>query len=185
MSQYIRLKIMKVLLTFYLFLEAYEREMGICSARSRNGQKTSQLRNGAKAQAYEAQQQQAQQQIEAQQRQIEALQRQKQQQPQSHQKDLTHKLIKYAELKKQGILTEEEFQKLKMDLLSRMQGKSTLLYYACNMYQHFLAGFLPLLRRRNAENLFDLSKTPTGFLSTAMVYILFKNRFVIDRWIKK
>lgn len=61
------------------------------------------------AQAYEAQQQQAQQQIEAQQRQIEALQRQKQQQPQSHQKDLTHKLIKYAELKKQGILTEEEF----------------------------------------------------------------------------
>ena len=72
------------------------------------------------AQAYEAQQQQAQQQIEAQQRQIEALQRQKQQQPQSHQKDLTEKLIKYAELKKQGILTEEEFQKLKMDLLSRM-----------------------------------------------------------------
>ena len=70
------------------------------------------------AQAYEAQQQ-AQQQIEAQQRQIEALQRQKQQQPQPHQEDLTQKLIKYAELKKQGILTEEEFQKLKMDLLSR------------------------------------------------------------------
>jgi hypothetical protein len=71
------------------------------------------------AQAYEAQQQ-AQQQIEAQQRQIEALQRQKQQQPQPHQEDLTQKLIKYAELKKQGILTEEEFQKLKMDLLSRI-----------------------------------------------------------------
>ena len=72
------------------------------------------------AQAYEYQQQQAQQQIEAQQRQIEALQRQKQQQPQPHQEDLTQKLIKYAELKKQGILTEEEFQKLKMDLLSKL-----------------------------------------------------------------
>ena len=71
------------------------------------------------AQAYEAQQQQAQQQIEAQQRQIEALQRQKQQ-PQPHQEDLTQKPIKYAELKKQGILTEEEFQKLKMDLLSKL-----------------------------------------------------------------
>jgi hypothetical protein len=73
------------------------------------------------AQAYEAQQQQAQQQIDAQQRQIEALQRQKpQQQPQPQQEDLTQKLIKYAELKKQGIITEEEFQKLKMDLLSRI-----------------------------------------------------------------
>jgi multidrug resistance efflux pump len=76
------------------------------------------------AQAYEAQQQQAQQQIEAQQRQIEALQRQsqqqKRQQPQPHQDDLTQKLIKYAELKKQGILTEEEFQKLKTDLLSKL-----------------------------------------------------------------
>ena len=72
------------------------------------------------AQAYEAQQQQAQHQIEAQQRQIEALQRQKPQQPQPQQEDLTQKLIKYAELKKQGIITEEEFQKLKMDLLSRI-----------------------------------------------------------------
>jgi hypothetical protein len=72
------------------------------------------------AQAYEAQQQQAQQQIEAQQRQIEALQQQKPQQPQPQQEDLTQKLIKYADLKKQGIITEEEFQKLKMDLLSRI-----------------------------------------------------------------
>lgn len=76
------------------------------------------------AQAYEAQQQQAQQQIEAQQRQIEALQRQQQQtqhhpQPQQHE-DLTEKLKKYADLKQQGILTEEEFQKLKMDLISRI-----------------------------------------------------------------
>ena len=74
------------------------------------------------AQAYEAQQQQAQQQIEAQQRQIEALQRQQTQhhpQPQQHE-DLTEKLKKYADLKQQGILTEAEFQKLKMDLLSKL-----------------------------------------------------------------
>ena len=74
------------------------------------------------SQAYEAQQQQAQRQIEAQQRQIEALQQQKQQsEPQSsNQDDLTQKLQKYADLKQKGILTEEEFQKLKMDLLSKM-----------------------------------------------------------------
>jgi hypothetical protein len=74
------------------------------------------------AQAYEDQQQQAQQQIEAQQRQIEALQRQQTQhhpQPQQHE-DLTEKLKKYADLKQQGILTEEEFQKLKADLLSKL-----------------------------------------------------------------
>ena len=74
------------------------------------------------AQAFDAQQQQAQQQIEAQQRQIEALQRQQvQHQPQPQQQDdLTQKLIKFAELKKQGIITEEEFQKLKLDLLSKL-----------------------------------------------------------------
>jgi multidrug resistance efflux pump len=75
------------------------------------------------AQAYEAQQQQAQQQIEAQQRQIEALQRQQQTQhhpqPQQHE-DLSEKLKKYADLKQQGIITEEEFQKLKLDLLSKL-----------------------------------------------------------------
>lgn len=68
------------------------------------------------AQAYEYQQQQAQQ------RQIEALQRQQTQhhpQPQQHE-DLTEKLKKYADLKQQGILTEEEFQKLKADLLSKL-----------------------------------------------------------------
>ena len=71
------------------------------------------------SQAYEAQQQQAQQQIEAQQRQIEALQQQKQH-PQPQQEDLTQKLKKYGDLKQQGILTEEEFQKLKADLLSKI-----------------------------------------------------------------
>jgi len=69
-------------------------------------------------QAYESQQDQAQRQIEAQQRQIEALQQQKYQQPQ--QEDLTKKLQKYADLRQKGLLTEEEFQKLKADLLSQM-----------------------------------------------------------------
>ena len=77
------------------------------------------------AQAYEAQNQQAQQQIEAQKRQIEALQQQqkqqqKQSQPQQQTDDPTQKLIKYADLKQQGIITEEEFQKLKSALLSKI-----------------------------------------------------------------
>ena len=73
------------------------------------------------AQANEAQQKQAQQQIDAQQRQIESLQQQKQQpQPQPQQEDPAQKLKKYAELKQQGIITEEEFTKLKTDLLSKM-----------------------------------------------------------------
>ena len=40
--------------------------------------------------------------------------------PQPQPEDLTEKLKKYADLKQQGILTEKEFQKLKMDLLSRI-----------------------------------------------------------------
>jgi hypothetical protein len=71
------------------------------------------------SQAHEAQMHQAQQQIEAQQRQIESLQQQKQPaQPQDE--DISQKLKKYGDLKQQGILTEEEFQKLKADLLSKM-----------------------------------------------------------------
>ena len=77
------------------------------------------------AQANDAQQQQAQRQIEAQQRQIEALQQQNlqpqsQSQPQSPQEDITQKLQKYADLHQKGILSDEEFQKLKADLLSKM-----------------------------------------------------------------
>jgi TolA-binding protein len=74
-------------------------------------------------QAAQQQQQQAQQQIEAQQRQIEALQQQKQQpqqQQQLQQEDVTQKLLKYADLHQKGILSDEEFQKLKADLLSKM-----------------------------------------------------------------
>jgi hypothetical protein len=74
-------------------------------------------------QAHEAEMQQAQQQIDAQQRQLEAMQQQQRQQPQPQQQpqeDLTQKLKKYADLKQQGVITEEEFQKLKADLLSKM-----------------------------------------------------------------
>jgi multidrug resistance efflux pump len=73
---------------------------------------------------YSAQNEQAQQQIEAQQRQIEALQQQQRQQPQPQpqpqQEDPIQKLKKYADLKQQGIITEEEFQKVKADLLSKI-----------------------------------------------------------------
>ena len=74
-------------------------------------------------QAHEAEMQRAQQQIEAQQRQLEALQQQKQQpqpQPRSQHDDITEKLKKYGDLKQQGLITEEEFQKLKADLLSKI-----------------------------------------------------------------
>ena len=78
----------------------------------------------AQAEAHNAQMQQAQQQIDAQQRQLEALQQQKQQpqpqQAQPQQEDLTQKLKKYGDLKQQGLISEEEFQKLKADLLSKM-----------------------------------------------------------------
>ena len=92
--------------------------LGAGIARRRAGQEMDE-----QAQAFEAQQQQAQRQIEAQQRQIEALQQQKQQpqsQPQSQQEDITQKLQKYADLHQKGILSDEEFQKLKADLLSKM-----------------------------------------------------------------
>jgi multidrug resistance efflux pump len=74
------------------------------------------------AQAFNTQQDQAQRQIEAQQRQIEALQQQKQQpqQTQPQQEDPIQKLKKYADLKQQGIISEEEFQKLKANLLSKI-----------------------------------------------------------------
>jgi hypothetical protein len=74
------------------------------------------------AQAHEAEMQRAQQQIDAQQKQLEAMQQQKQQpQPQQQQQeDITQKLIKYGDLKREGLITEEEFKKLKADLLSKM-----------------------------------------------------------------
>jgi multidrug resistance efflux pump len=89
--------------------------LGAGIARRRMGSEMDQ-----QSEAYESQMDQAQRQIEAQQRQIEALQQQKQQQPQSQQEDHFQKLKKYGELRQQGIITEEEFQKLKADLLSKI-----------------------------------------------------------------
>jgi multidrug resistance efflux pump len=74
-------------------------------------------------QAHEAEMQRAQQQMEAQQKQIEALKKQQQAQPpqvRSQHDDITEKLKKYGDLKQQGLITEEEFQKLKADLLSKI-----------------------------------------------------------------
>jgi Tfp pilus assembly protein FimV len=87
--------------------------MGAGVARHRANTAMDQERQG-----YENQLDQSQRQIEAQQRQIEALQQQKFQQP-PHE-DITQKLQKYSDLKQKGLLTEEEFQKLKMNLLSQM-----------------------------------------------------------------
>jgi len=75
-------------------------------------------------QAHEAEMQKAQQQIDAQQKQLEAMQQQQKQQPQpqprSQHDDITEKLKKYGDLKQQGLITDEEFQKLKADLLSKI-----------------------------------------------------------------
>jgi putative oligomerization/nucleic acid binding protein len=92
--------------------------LGAGIARHRAGREMEQQQ-----QAYDAQQQEAQRQIEAQQRQIEALQQQKfqqPQQPQPQQEDIQAKLLKYADLHQKGVLTDEEFQRLKADLLSKI-----------------------------------------------------------------
>ena len=64
-------------------------------------------------QAYESQ-------LDQSQRQIESLQGQGQTQQKPRQEDLTKKLEKYGDLRQKGLLTEEEFQKLKADILSQM-----------------------------------------------------------------
>jgi multidrug resistance efflux pump len=93
--------------------------IGAGIARRRMGNEMDQ-----QAQAHEAEMQRAQQQIDAQQKQLEAMQQQKQQpqpqQAQPQQEDITQKLKKYGDLKQQGLITDEEFQKLKADLLSKM-----------------------------------------------------------------
>jgi uncharacterized protein YdaU (DUF1376 family) len=110
------------ILTQYLLLKIMRGRwaaaaVGAHVARSRAGAAEQQ-----QAQANQAQQQQSQQQIAAQQKQIEELQQQKQQpqQPQPQQEDPTQKLKKYADLKQQGLISEEEYEKLKADLISKM-----------------------------------------------------------------
>lgn len=61
---------------------------------------------------------------QAQQREMEQLKASQAQQshPQqsSNQEDITQKLEKLADLHKKGLLTDEEFQKLKMDLIAKL-----------------------------------------------------------------
>ena len=80
-------------------------------------------RAGAEMEQQDAAHQQEINQLKAdQQRQIDALKQQQQSKPQqpSGQEDVTQKLQKLADLKKQGILSDEEFQKLKMELLAKL-----------------------------------------------------------------
>jgi hypothetical protein len=79
-------------------------------------------RAGAEMEQQDAAHQREMDQLKAdQQRQIDQL-KQSQSQPQqsSGQEDVTQKLQKLADLKKQGILSDEEFQKLKMELLAKL-----------------------------------------------------------------
>jgi Short C-terminal domain len=79
-------------------------------------------RAGAEMEQQDAAHQKEMDQLKAdQQKQIDEL-KQQQSKPQqsSGQEDVTQKLQKLADLKKQGILSDEEFQKLKMDLLAKL-----------------------------------------------------------------
>jgi putative oligomerization/nucleic acid binding protein len=84
-------------------------------------------RRTASAMEEKAQMQQAQEQAQQQQREIQQLkaaqaqQTQETQRPQSsNQEDLTEKLQKYADLHQKGLLTDEEFQKLKAALIAKL-----------------------------------------------------------------
>ncbi|HEY9492867.1 MAG TPA: SHOCT domain-containing protein [Nitrososphaeraceae archaeon] len=80
-------------------------------------------RAGAEMEQQDAAHQREMDQLKAdQQRQIDELKQQQQSKPQqsSGQEDVTQKLQKLADLKKQGILSDEEFQKLKMELLAKL-----------------------------------------------------------------
>jgi Short C-terminal domain len=79
-------------------------------------------RAGAEMEQQDAAHQREMDQLKAdQQRQMDEL-KQQQSKPQqsSGQEDVTQKLQKLADLKKQGILSDEEFQKLKMELLAKL-----------------------------------------------------------------
>jgi membrane protease subunit (stomatin/prohibitin family) len=54
------------------------------------------------------------------QQQQQAQQAQQAQASQPQQEDITQKLQKLADLHKQGVLTDEEFQKMKMDLIAKL-----------------------------------------------------------------
>jgi len=82
-------------------------------------------RAGAEMEQQDAAHQQEINQLKAdQQRQIDELKQQQQQQPKPQQpsgeEDVTVKLQKLADLHKQGILSDEEFQKTKAELLAKL-----------------------------------------------------------------
>jgi hypothetical protein len=68
----------------------------------------------------EAQEAAHQREMDQMRQQYEQQQAQSKPQQSSGQEDVTQKLQKLADLKKQGILSEEEFQKMKMDLLAKL-----------------------------------------------------------------
>ena len=81
-------------------------------------------RAGAEMEQQDAAHQKEMDQLKAdQQKQIDELKQQQQQskpQQPSNQEDVTQKLQKLADLKKQGILSDEEFQKTKAELLAKL-----------------------------------------------------------------
>jgi hypothetical protein len=78
-------------------------------------------RAGAEMEQQEAAHQREMDQLRAeQQREMERLKQDQSKPQQSGQEDVTQKLQKLADLKKQGILSDEEFQKLKMELLAKL-----------------------------------------------------------------
>jgi membrane protease subunit (stomatin/prohibitin family) len=77
-------------------------------------------RAGREMEAQEAAHQREMDQMRQQYEQQAQQQAQSRPQQSSGQEDVTQKLQKLADLKKQGILSEEEFQKMKMDLLAKL-----------------------------------------------------------------
>ena len=96
--------------------------VGRAAANSRSNAAMQQQQNQAD-QAMQQQQQLAQQQAQAQQQEIERLRAQQSQQVQSvasSQVDVTEKIQKLGDLHQKGLLTDEEFAKMKMQLLSQL-----------------------------------------------------------------
>jgi membrane protease subunit (stomatin/prohibitin family) len=77
-------------------------------------------RAGREMEAQEAAHQREMDQMRQQYEQQAQQQAQSRPQQSSGQEDVTQKLQKLADLKKQGILSEEEFQKMKTDLLAKL-----------------------------------------------------------------
>ena len=98
--------------------------VGRAAANSRNNAALQQQQNQADM-AMQQQQQLAQQQAQAQQQEIDRLRAQQAQQSQNVQSssspvDVTEKIQKLGDLHQKGLLTDEEFSKMKMQLLSQL-----------------------------------------------------------------